>query len=157
MKIIKTFLVVLIIFVFASCNENRIYEEHKGDLPNRRWSKNKVLEFQPEINDTSQNYKVYLALRHVYGFQHKTLDLIIDITAPSGEETSKKFTIQAINEGGKYLAECIGDFCDLEVQFEDNFKFKETGVYKYSIKHDMPVDQILNVMDVGLIIDKIGE
>ncbi len=155
MKIIKVFPIVLIILVFASCNDNRVYEEHTGDFPNRRWAKSKIVEFRPEIKDTAQRYKIYLALRHVYGFQHKTVDLIVDIISPSGEETSKKFILQVINNGGKYKAECIGDYCDLEVLFEDNYKFPETGKYKYSVKHAMPIDKILNVMEFGLIIDKI--
>lgn len=154
MKKLKTLLIFAIAIFAISCNENRIFEEHKSEFSNYRWEKSNKIEFHPQITDNEQNYQIYAAIRHVYGFQLKSVKINLEITSPSGKKSNKKYDLQVFKNANEYISDCAGDYCDLEVLIEDNFKFKETGKYTYSVSHEMKVNPIPNVMQVGLIVDK---
>ncbi len=155
MKVLKAIALLSFIFVMFSCNENRVYEKHRKNFTEYRWKSSNVCEYSPVIEDINQEYKIIFAFRHIYGFQFQSIAINVEMTTPSGEVTSKDYTIEVIGNGKKYLAECAGDYCDLETVIEDNYKFAETGTYTFKIKHLMENDPMLNVMEVGLIIDKI--
>lgn len=149
------FTLIILIAVFTmSCNENRIYEKHRGGFGNYRWEKEKSVIFEPEISDVEQQYNIYFALRHVYGFQLKSIKINVETTSPSNKFIKKQYEVQVFKNNSEYLSECAGDYCDLESLIEKDFKFDEAGTYKFVITYDMPTKYLPNVMEVGLIIDK---
>jgi gliding motility-associated lipoprotein GldH len=152
-KPLFTFLIVSL-FIF-SCNKNRIFEEHNTNFPKFRWDKTNIVEFSPEITDNEGNYKIFIAVRHIAGFQLKDINVKLNIISPSGEETTKDYNLPLYDKNNEALSDCAGDYCDLEILVENNFKFKETGKYKFRISHQMSINPIPNVMEVGLIIDKL--
>jgi len=155
MKTLKSLVLIAIALVAFSCNENRIYEEHKSEFPNYRWKKNNVVEFKPEVFDLEQRYNIYVAFRHVYGFQLKKVNVDVEMISPSGKTKKKSYKLKVMKGKGEYYSECAGDYCDLETLVEDNFKFKEVGNYIFNITYDEKLDFIPNVMQVGLVIDKV--
>jgi gliding motility-associated lipoprotein GldH len=156
MKPIKIVSFLLIAIFAMSCNENRVYEKHRKNFVEYRWESTNVPEFSPEITEIDQEYKVYFAFRHLYGFQIASIGIDVEITTPSGVTTNKIYQIDITEEGVlAYKASCGGSYCDLETLIEDNYKFEEVGIYTYKITHLMDQDPMLNVVEVGLIIDKI--
>lgn len=153
MKTYKLLFAALILTLTA-CNPNRVYETHQSDFPNYRWKKSTTLTFKPTIEDASQTYRVYLALRHMYGFQFENFAVNVTRTSPSGIVTSKKVTFPVIGSDKKYLSVCDGDYCDLETVIEEVGDFSEVGTYVYTIEHMMSVPEVPNVMEFGLIIEK---
>jgi gliding motility-associated lipoprotein GldH len=147
-------ILILATFVLLACNSNRVYETHQSSFSNYRWEKTNVLTFKPEILDTAKTYRVYLALRHVYGFQFQNFTTKVTMTSPSGIVTNKTFTFPVIGSDMKYLSVCDGDYCDLETVMEESMKFNELGAYQYTVEHLMPVPEVPNVMEFGLIIEK---
>ncbi len=155
MKKIKFILILFIGIIFMGCDENSVYEKHKGGFTDYRWENTKLVEFNPEVKDIEQDYQIYFSLRHVLGFQFKYLNINLEVTSPSGEVTSKDYVLKIIGEGSnKLLSECALDICDLDILMEENFKFTETGKYKYVVKHIMETNPIPNVMQIGLKIRK---
>lgn len=154
----KTCILILLLLIAGSiaCNSNRIYEEYNRDFSTLQWEKNKKIEFTPEIRETQFNYKLSLVFRHVYGFQFRDMSVRITETTPSGKITSKEYSLHVMNNDSHYLAECLGDICDLESVLENNTKFSEAGRYTYTIEHTMPLEVLPDVMEVGLVIEKIS-
>lgn len=152
-KLITTLSIMLILF--TACNENRIFEQHKGGFGSYRWKKSKSVNFKPAISNTDDKHIIYIALRHVYGFQFKSLKVKMEIISPSGKKLSKSYDLQVFKNNSEYFSECAVDYCDLEVPVEKNYQFSEIGNYQFIISHEMDVDPIPNVMEIGLIIDKL--
>jgi gliding motility-associated lipoprotein GldH len=149
-----TLLIAALILTLTACNPNRVYETHESNFSNYRWDKATVLTFKPTIEDASQTYRVYLALRHVYGFQFENFAVNLTRTSPSGIVTNKKVTFPVIGPDKKYLSVCDGDYCDLETVIEEVGDFSEVGTYVYTVQHIMSVPEVPNVMEFGLIIEK---
>jgi len=149
-------LIIMALAIFAfSCNENRVYEELNSSFPKYRWDKTKVIEVSPEITDITQEYNLFLSLRHVHGFQFKELQVKVEMISPSNKTTTKSYKMQVFGSGKKYLSECNGDLCDLETLMAGNFKFEEAGKHTFKISHEMKVDPVPNVMMMGIAIDKV--
>lgn len=151
----RTVFIILSALLIISCNENRIYEEHQGDFPNYGWKKSKVVTFKPQIQDTDQKYNISLAFRHISGFPYRSLHLNVDRLSPSGETQSKNYVLQVVSKQNEYISDCAGDFCDLEVLVSENVKFEDIGTYTYNISHLMDKDLLSNVIEIGLVIDKV--
>ncbi len=146
------FICTLIIFICFSCASDHAFEERNDNFTKFRWEKNKAVEFRPEISDTAGTYNISLTFRHVFGFQFQDMNIIMYTRSPSGEAQTTKYTIPVADENKQYLSECALDICDLEMILESDVKFTEIGTYRYYISHDMPVDPLPNVMEVGLVI-----
>ncbi len=144
----------LALAVLSSCDENRIFEKHSSAFPQFRWQQGQELSFSPAIDDTTATYRITLALRHVNGFQFAELKANMVVTSPSGNEQTMDYTIPVMDGKGGYLSECALDLCDLEHVIAANWQFAESGTYTFRVDHDMPVETLPNVMEVGLIIDK---
>lgn len=154
MKKITLLIILAFALFFTSCNPNRIYEKHRKNFTDYHWNKTNVLEFSPVIEDTDAEYQIYIAFRHIYGFQNDAIDLNVEVTTPSGEVSNNIYTI-TVKNGNEYLGDCAGDYCDLEQIIQDNYKFSEAGTYTYKISQVTNEDPLQWVMEVGLIIDKI--
>lgn len=154
MKKIKLLLVLIILSAIVGCNENRIYEVHDENFPLYRWDKNYSVEFSPEIQDISPKYNIFLNFRYVYGFQFEEVKVNVEFITPSGISSQSNYTLKVLINND-YQGDCAGDYCDLETLIKDKYEFPETGKYKIIVKHLGAIDPLLNVMEVGLIIDKI--
>jgi len=149
---------LLLVFCFAllciSCNSNRIFDLQTQELPDYHWENNKIISFTPKIADKEQSYKIIFTMRHVYGFQLKSLKIKVDIISPSEKISSKEYTIQFFNEKDEYISDCVGDYCDLTTTLEEKYKFAEIGDYEIQISQLSALEILPNVMNIGLIIEK---
>ena len=156
MKTIKLVSFLLIALFTISCNENRVYQKYRKNFVDYKWESTNRPEFSPEITDIDQEYRVYFEFRHLYGFQIASIGIDVEMTTPSGVTTNKVYQIDVTEKGVlAYKGSCAGSYCDLETLLEDNYKFEEVGTYTYKITHLMDQDPLLNVAEVGLVIDKI--
>lgn len=157
MKTIKLISLLMIAIFAMSCNESRVYEKHRKNFTDYRWESSKILEYSPEITETDQKYKIYFAFRHIDGFNIESISINLEIITPSGETSNKDYVIQIFKDQFMYNGKCMGSYCDLETLIEDNYTFAEEGEYSFKVKHLMSQDPLLNVMEVGIIIDKVVE
>jgi gliding motility-associated lipoprotein GldH len=152
MKTYKLVFLVSVLFITA-CHSNRVYEEHIKNFKNYRWDKTNVIEFNPEITDSIHKHQIYLALRHVYGFQFEKMLVQLTTITPSGQIIKTPYSLNLTDENKEYKSECAGDYCDLEVLIEKDVIFSEIGTYTFQVAHLMPINPVPNVMEFGMIIE----
>ena len=153
-KLLSTVFLALALLTITACNPNRVFESRSSDFPDYRWYKNVPVGFTVSIEDTVSEHKLYATLRHVYGYQFTTMEISLEVTPPSGQSTLKPYTLQVMDDDGKYLADCSGDLCDLEMLLEEHVVFTEPGDWKFEITCNMDLPYVPNVMEFGVIIDK---
>jgi len=150
-------IIVLVSFTLslAACQpEGRVYNEHKELSPEFRWSQIDTREFEVPIDDTSIPYNLTLSFRFINGYQYNAAKVSVIETSPSGKETVNEYTLKVRDDKGEYIGEAGYDIWDSEHLVEANKKYEETGIYTYTLAHSMPDDPLLNVMDIGVILDK---
>lgn len=155
MKNLPALLLALTLFLTACTPSNVIYEEHKQLSPELEWKKADARTFDVEISDNSKAYDVKLAFRYATGFQFKNLKLNVIETTPSGETKTHAVTLTVINDKGDYIGEPGLDIWDSTHPFLNSVNFTQTGIYSYTIQHDMPQDALQMAMEVGLIVEAV--
>ena len=146
----------ILILTISACDPNRVYEKHRSDFSDNRWEQGQKVEFEPEITDDTSEYRIYFAMRHVYGFQFEKMNIQVETTSPSGQIAKKDYEVTVIGSDNEYLSECLESICDLEALLEEKIKYAEKGKYKYTVQHTLEVEYVPNVMEVGLIIERIS-
>ena len=152
----KLFLIyILFLTFFISCKPDRIYEKHKKLSSEMIWLKKEKQEFKVEIKDQKIKYNQSVTMRYITGFPYKDLYIQVTTIAPSGQKSSKPYSLQVFDENKKYKGDGLGDYWDYEQPIEKNILFNETGSYTFIVEHVMPFDTIPFVMEIGMAIDKI--
>lgn len=152
----KYFTILVMSICILGCQpEGREYIEHKELSPLVEWLKKDVIEFKVPIEKENQEYKMSLAFRYAYGYQHEVLKVKVIEISPDGKEESKEYELKVLDEHGEYIGEPALGFLDSEHLIEANKIFKEKGTYTFKIEHMMPNDPVNYAMEIGVILDKV--
>ena len=139
--------------LLLSCNKGTIYKKCIT-LPNNVWSVNNPLVFDVPVNDTVNNYDIFITLRNSSSYDFNNLYLFIDINSPM--KITERDTMECVlaNADGKWLGNGLGDIWDNKFLFKKNVKFQKPGMYEFVFNQAMRVDSLPMIMDAGISIEK---
>lgn len=150
----KTKLILIaLVFVFLSCNKNKVYDDFDSSFDNNRWDASDVRVFEFENKQSEGVCDVKLHFGHISGFQFKQVPLEVEITAPDGKTEMLPVTLKLIDNSGKDIGDCSGDICDV-FQTIKTFDTLEKGKYKISIKSKFDGPYLPNALGVGILIER---
>ena len=147
------FLLVAFVFVFLSCDKNKIYDNFDFNFENNRWEENDIRIFEFENNQSEEACDLKLHFGHISGFQFKEVPLEVVITAPDGESEVFSINVKLIDESGKDIGDCTGDICDV-FQTIKTFETLENGKYKVAVKSKFTGPYLPNILGVGIVVEK---
>jgi gliding motility-associated lipoprotein GldH len=151
-KYSKLLFIVASAATIVSC-QNTVYKKWDNTtLKNNLWSTGQKLVFDPKIEDSGRTYSITIGIRHFHGLDLHEIAVSLSFISPSGDLDMKTYTLPIKDSQGDYLASCSGSYCDLETEVETSYQFKETGQYKIIIQQITPFENLIGIMEVGLII-----
>lgn len=142
----------LVVLLFASCDNNRIFEENKA-ITGEGWSVNDVKLFNVDIKDPATTTNFYINIRNADGYPYSNLFLFVKTIFPNGKMSNDTLECILADEKGKWLGSGIGDIYDNQIPFKRNVRFPLAGKYTFEIQHGMRTDNVPLIMDVGLRIE----
>jgi gliding motility-associated lipoprotein GldH len=157
MKITNFFSIAILSFILlitAACNPNKVYEKHLTLSDNVEWKKNDVKRFEIDIKDNSIPYNFSLAFRYAQGYPFTSVKLLVKEILPDGTFEELPYELQLRDEQGKYVGSPGFDIWDSEHLIIKGKTFSQTGKYTYEITHDMQLDPLPLVMEVGIVLEK---
>lgn len=144
-----------LVFIVNSCTpENRLYSENQELSPNLEWVGSDVKTFKFSTKEADLNYTLNFELRFVTGYPFKTLNVMADIISPSGEVIQKEYTLKIKDDEGNYIGEAGMDLWDSKHLVDAQLNLHEIGEYTIKLTHNMAMDPLPYVMELGVIIDK---
>jgi gliding motility-associated lipoprotein GldH len=150
-----TFVIILMAgFCLNSCDSNRIYESNVN-LPDHCWNRNNPLVFNAEIADTISAHNIYVNIRNGGQYQYSNLYLFIKTISPSGQWIRDTVEFVLANERGKWLGSGLGDIYSLQIPYKRNIRFPYPGLYSFELEQAMRTEELHDVFDIGLRIEKI--
>jgi len=155
--LLKTYLPALISvsLIIISCSNQTVYSKYKK-IHNYIWNYNNSIEFEFEIKDTSINYNVFFNLRNAGVFPYSNIWILINGYSPEGKEfLAQRYEFLLADESGKWTGKGLGDIIDNHFLIMENVKFTAKGINKLEIKHDMRIDNLPGVMDLGISVRKV--
>jgi len=150
---IKTsiYFLAFFVFFFYSCTNSTIFKEyHKFEK--QSWNRFEFLNFEMAVEESEQEYDIYLSVRHLPEFPYRKMDINFTMFLPSGEMRTADHELIFSDREGKGLSECLGDYCDISFPLRTGFVFTETGTVKFEIENKMTKLDTRGILEVGLII-----
>jgi gliding motility-associated lipoprotein GldH len=156
MKKPKHIFIVFLFFaiIISSCTNNVLIHEHH-ELKNSMWNYNVKLPFNFEIKDTTKTYKLYFHLRINEDYPFSNIWIKSRETRPDQSFSENMIDIKLANKEGAWLGKGLGDIYDYKILIEDHKKFNQTGDYRYTFKHELRINELEGVMDVGFSAEEI--
>lgn len=151
---IKNIIWVLLFPVFLlSCNNQKIFEQHK-EFDKMSWNRFNILQFDVNVKDPESAYDILLAIRHLPEIRYKELKINMTIYSPSGAMRSADYILPMLDKDGNSISSCLGDLCDITIPIRNQFKFTEAGINRIEIENKFTKVDMPGIMEVGLIIKK---
>jgi len=155
-KISLNFFLIVISYatLFVACDNNSVYDTYTA-IPNLKWDANKPIVFNVEIKDTINPHNVYINIRNSSKYENMNLFLFVHTISPSGAELVDTFECMLADERGKWLGNGWGDIYDNRFLYKKQVRFPVQGEYTFRITQAMRTEELKNISDVGLRIDKL--
>jgi len=150
-------LAIIVATIVSACYPGRIYNEWVSMGSQMVWDMNNIIEFDPQIADTSERYNINIGLRTVDYYPNSNMWLYIRTVAPSGAERIDTMECVLRDEKGFSNSNStnFGELEDYDFVFKSNVKFAELGQYKFFLQHGMRAEKLPYVNEVGLNIEKV--
>jgi len=148
--------IILVTFVLASCSETGLYEKvyfMKGNA----WSSQEQPSFEFEVTDTASKYQLYFLIRHADAYEYNNVWISLKSQLPGDSIIRKERFDIPLADQKKWLGAGMDDIFDHRVLlYREPVKFSKTGLYKVDIGHEMRVEPLEHVFNVGLRIEKVN-
>lgn len=145
-------LIVLSLFIY-SCQSDTIYRESK-DIPDAKWDKTNILNFNFTIQDTVKPYSVYVNIRNTSRYAFRNLYLFIETTAPEGYAVRDTFECILANDKGRWYGKGWGDIYENKIPYHRYIRFPEPGTYSIEVQQAMRKNPLKHITDIGIIIEE---
>lgn len=153
MQVFRMFCVAVIVFSAQACDSNRVYEEYQK-IPDYTWNLNHTLRFEIEVTDTIHAHNLYVNVRNTGAYAYSNMWLFMKRTSPDGSVVEDKFECNLATEKGEWFGSGFGDIFDLQIPYKQNIIFPKSGVYVFEIVQGMRDEDLKEVVNVGLRLEK---
>lgn len=144
-----------IILFLGSCNEIGLFEK-VFFTPSQQWSQSFQPEMKFDITDTSSSYLIYFTVRHADAYPYNNLWIKLYSKMPGDSfEKEERYDIP-LADGNRWLGTGMDDVFNHRVLlYRTPVKFMKPGEYQLRIVHDMRVDPVKYIFNVGMRIEKV--
>ena len=147
--------IVYCLLLIVSCTKTDVYEKNTV-IPNYKWQSNFTASGSFSIKDTLSAYNIYLVLRHTDAYSYNNIWLSIGLQSPGDTVYTQKVDIRLGTDVNGWEGTGMNDIWELRKLLSgEPRRFKKTGIYYYSINQIMRDDPLLNMISVGMRIEKI--
>ena len=147
--------VVFVALLALGCDTKAVYNEYT-DIEDGKWSIRNAPSFTFEINDASAPYNLYYNLRNSLSYGYYNLYLTRYLRDATGKELESRLDelILMDPKTGKPNGDGLGDLFDHKFLIKRNYRFPKPGSYTMQIRQYMRQDPLLNIMSVGITVEK---
>lgn len=153
LKVYNILLFLSLLAVTFSCDSKRVFEENK-EIAGSSWNRDSVFSFKVSINDTLSPHNVYINIRQNGQYDKSNLYLFINIISPSGEKIRDTVNCLLADAKGQWLGSGLGDLYSNQLMYKKNIGFPHIGTYTFVLEQAMRVDNLKNVEDIGIRIER---
>jgi gliding motility-associated lipoprotein GldH len=149
---------VVLVFLFVSCDSNRVFDDYKS-VPNE-WQKSDIVQFEYTASDSVKSYNLFINLRNDNDYKFNNLFLIAEIDFPNGKSVVDTLEYKMTQPNGKLLGTGFTDVKENKLWYKENFAFNESGTYHIKLQHAMRenrnvegIDALEGITDIGFRIE----
>jgi hypothetical protein len=144
-----------LILYLCSCNKIGLFDKVVF-TPSQQWDQSFQPEMKFDVTDTSSFYVVYFTVRHADEYPYNNLWIKLYSRMPGDSlERQERFDIP-LADGKKWLGSGMDDIFNHRVLlYKTPVKFAKPGEYYLRLSHDMRIDPVKYIFNVGVRIEKV--
>ena len=152
--------ILLVPFVFVSCDSNSVFDTYKS-VPNQ-WHKDSIVSFKVNPSDSINAYNLFVTLRNTNDYKFNNLFLIVGMNFPNGKVIKDTLEYKMAKPNGELLGSGFSDVKENKLWYKEQVVFEESGEYTVYIQHAMRENGKVNgvidlegITDIGFRIESI--
>jgi gliding motility-associated lipoprotein GldH len=144
------------LILLISCNSNVVYTDSRV-MPENIWKLPDIPAFRFEVSDTLNSNNVFFTIRTGSKYPFRNIYLFTTAISPDGKSITDTLQYNLADEKGNWYGKGFGDIHELNLPYKSNVFFPQKGTYQFKIQHGMRVEDLKDVYDFGLRIEKISK
>ncbi len=150
------YLIFLAVILFSnSCNKSNTVFKQTGKIPDAIWLYSQPVTFTADLEDTTSNYNIFIVITHNAQYPYANLWTAVKTVAPDGKSYTDTINMFLADKDYNWIGKTKGKTTVVKYLYKDTVGIKQSGEYKFSIKHIMRKDKLEGVEKIGLIITKV--
>ncbi len=149
--------VFITLIILLSCNHEGYYK-NKLEVNKSFWQHNDSLEFEMNIEDTLSQNLLTLVVEHSTKYDYQNLYLNIKTEFPDKRITEENLSLDLAEKSGKWHGKwhgkCRVGICKLKVYLLQDFRFPQTGNYRFVINQNTRQDSLMGIKSLELQLEK---
>lgn len=138
----------------VGCKQMNIYEKNTI-IPKRAWTNELKAEGTFQLTDTLSSYNIYIVIRHTDAYRYNNIWLNVGLQSPGDTMFYQRLDLGLGTDANGWEGVGMNDIWEVRKLLNSHpSRFKKAGEYKFSIGHLMRDNPLLNVMSVGLRVEK---
>lgn len=155
MKKSRLFPLLLLTILFQACGHIDLFEKTTA-IPGHAWSSDFIPEFELELNDSSQTYKIFVVLRHTEKYKFNNLFINLGIKEPGQDSALVLRQELKLASNERWLGDGMNDIYEhrIPVGLLGETRSLTPGKYTFTLQQIMRDDPLEHVLDVGVRVEK---
>ena len=150
----RQFFLFTISLYFISCQSNNLFEK-RVTIPDMKWQRLVPVTGEVQINDTLAVYDMYLCLRHTDAYAYNNIWLNLSLTGQNDTVITERREIMLGSDALGWEGTGMNDIWDMRKKLNRiPIKFKKSGNYRFSIRHEMRENPLPGIMSAGIRLEK---
>lgn len=140
----------------TACTTIDLYEKVEP-IPGHSWKSTYRPSFTFTIKDTTAAYQLYVLVRHNNQYNYNNLWVNLHTQSPDGTVSKAQYELPLATAGKGWLGTGMDDLYEHRIALtpiNQNFFFKKSGDYTFTLEQIMREDPLENVFNIGLRIEK---
>lgn len=150
----KTFGVVFVAMVFASCGTLDVYEKTVF-FPDHQWKSSNRPGFGFTIEDTAAAYHISVILRHEDAYHFNNIWLTVTTQAPGDTVKTQLINIALANNKKGWLGTGMDDLFDHRARITRIPVKLKKGTYTFTLQQNMREEPLQYVLNAGIRVEKV--
>ena len=154
----NSYLIIIVVILFFSCDKKRVFDEYKS--VGKNWHKDSIVSFDLPQLDANKNYNMFVNVRDNDDYPFSNMFLIVSLEQPNRKVLVDTLEYQMTNPDGSLLGEGFTDVKENKLFYKGRTRFTQKGIYRVHIRHALRqtgkiegVADLPGISDVGFRIE----
>jgi gliding motility-associated lipoprotein GldH len=148
-----TIIAFLSILGLSSCDRDKFFDESVS-IPGDKWSSDKEVVFNVDIEDTISPYRFYINVRNSNSYRYSNIWFFLTTEFPLGGMSVDTIECMLANNSGEWLGRGTGKYRDNRIYIRENIRFPQKGSYVFRLNQAMREDELTGISEAGIRLEK---
>lgn len=148
------FVIGVLLISQQSCVDNAVVDNF-FTIPNQHWTYAQPIKTVVEITNTTQNYNIFINLRHTDAYKYANIWFKVTIVSPDKKKKTERIEFNLATTDGAWLGTTAGNLFTCQLPYKENFKFSQKGKYLIVVEQNMRDNPLDGINDLGLRVETV--